>query len=132
MRKTINKIVVATSFALVSPMLMADQGVTYTCTMEGTQDRIIEVTYKTEGSAVPCEVLYTKEGETKSLWRYENTQGECEKRAAEFAEKQRAWGMSCNTNGEATPPAVPAEEIPMQPTPMETPPAPAPVEAPAQ
>ena len=87
MRKTVEKIAIATGLALLSPTLLADQGMTYTCTMDGTQDRIIKVSYKNEGSAVPCEVLYTREGETKSLWRYENTVGECEKRAHEFAEK---------------------------------------------
>lgn len=97
MRKTIGKITVAASLALLSPLLLADHGTTYTCTMDGTNDRIIKVEYKNEGATVPCEVTYTKDGETKSLWRYENTQGECEKHAEAFAEKQRAWGMTCST-----------------------------------
>lgn len=115
MRKTINKITIAAGLTLISPMLLADHGITYTCTMDGAQDRVIKVIYNEEGKTTPCEVTYTKEGETKSLWRYENTQGECEKRADEFAEKQRAWGMTCNTDGTAasstteTPAAVPAE-----------------------
>lgn len=115
MRKTMNKITIAVGLALVSPVLLADHGVTYTCTMEGAQDRIIKVEYKEEGTTTPCEVLYTKEGETKSLWRYENTQGECEKRAEEFAEKQRAWGMSCDTNGASA--ASTAPETATEPAP---------------
>jgi hypothetical protein len=105
MRKTICNITIATGLALLSPILFAADGVTYTCTMDGTQDRVIKVVYKEDGATVPCEVAYTKDGETKSLWRYENTQGECEKKAEEFAEKQRAWGMTCNTG------AAPAAEV---------------------
>lgn len=122
MRKTICKITIASSLVLLSPWLLA-AGTTYTCTMESAQDRIINVVYKEEGKTTPCEVTYTKEGETKSLWRYDNTEGECEKRAEEFAEKQRAWGMTCST-GDAAPAAVEAEPAAVE--------APAPAETPAQ
>jgi len=41
-------------------------------------------------------VTYTKDGETKTLWHYESTEGMCESKAAEFAEKQIHWGWSCS------------------------------------
>ena len=56
--------------------------------------RIIEVVYKTD-KPVPCEVQYTKSSGTKTLWRANNKAGYCENKAAEFVEKQRGWGWSC-------------------------------------
>ncbi|MGV8837280.1 MAG: hypothetical protein ACWA6V_14435, partial [Cellvibrio sp.] len=47
--------------------------------------------------SVPCSVSYTKDVSTQTLWNYESTQGQCEAKAAEFAEKQGGWGFSCNS-----------------------------------
>lgn len=56
--------------------------------------RIIEVVYP-QGTELPCQVTYSKQGQTKVLWRASNEAGYCEQKAAEFAEKQRSWGWRC-------------------------------------
>jgi hypothetical protein len=93
----------------------ANDAIRYTCT-NGGAERVIEVSYST-ANPVPCEVTYKKDGESKSLWRYENTTGQCEAKAAEFVEKQRGWGWTCSAPNvpemKTDPaPAAPAEAAP--------------------
>lgn len=60
----------------------------------GGQTRVIEVAYTTENT-VPCEVRYSKEEGSKTLWSATNLTGFCEEKAAAFVEKQKGWGWSC-------------------------------------
>lgn len=60
----------------------------------GNQTRIIEVVYTGEGT-VPCEVRYSKEEGTQTLWNANNAEGYCEEKATAFVEKQKGWGWSC-------------------------------------
>ncbi|MCS4309660.1 hypothetical protein M2404_004037 [Rheinheimera pacifica] len=74
------------------PVLAQDNQVT-NCQL-GDAVRVIEVVYP-QATALPCEVQYNKDGATNVLWRASAEAGYCEKKAAEFAEKQRGWGWSC-------------------------------------
>ena len=76
---------------------MAFAGTNYVCTQAG-MERKIEVVYLAEGK-VPCEVRYTKFGDTQVLWSAQAEEGYCEARAAEFVEKQRGWGWECLESG---------------------------------
>lgn len=60
----------------------------------GNQTRVIEVVYTGEGTT-PCEVRYSKEEGSKTLWSANNLEGFCEDKAAAFVEKQKGWGWSC-------------------------------------
>lgn len=70
--------------------------------------RIIEVVYP-QGTELPCEVRYTKDGQTSVLWQASNEAGYCEQKAADFTQRQRDWGWQCvataakNTAGDDTP-----------------------------
>jgi len=65
----------------------------YVCT-NGGMERKIEVVYLgTE--KVPCEVRYTKDGNTEVLWTAQAEEGYCEAKAADFVGKQRGWGWVC-------------------------------------
>lgn len=72
--------------------LAADNHTTH-CQL-GDAVRIIEVVYP-QGTELPCEVHYTKDGQDTVLWRASNETGYCEQKAANFAEKQRNWGWQC-------------------------------------
>lgn len=91
------------SLLAVSISASANDAVKYTCTM-GNVERVIEVVYASADQLVPCTVSYTKDGDAQTLWSYESTEGQCEAKAAEFAEKQSGWGFNCNTesNGNET------------------------------
>lgn len=60
----------------------------------GKNTRLIEVAYP-EGTETPCEVRYTKNGQTSVLWRAQAELGYCEEKAAAFIEKQENWGWQC-------------------------------------
>lgn len=88
---------------------------TYVCT-QGGMERTIEVVYL-EADAVPCEVRYTKNGDTRVLWSAQAEEGYCEAKAAEFVEKQQGWGWECIKTGEnvAAPTDVVDPAIPLAP-----------------
>ena len=67
--------------------------------------RVIEVVYP-QGSALPCEVHYIKQGQSSVLWQANNETGYCEQKAAEFVEKQRSWGWQCVATASAPKPAA--------------------------
>ena len=76
----------------------AGQNYHYQCTLE-EQVRLVEVAYLLADQAVPCEVRHQKnQGETKVLWRADNKEGFCERKARQFVEKQRQWGFSCKSD----------------------------------
>ena len=66
-----------------------------TMCVHGNETRVIEVVYP-EGNRLPCEVQYTKAGNTQTLWNAKNKAGYCENKAAEFVGKQIGWGWSCD------------------------------------
>ncbi|MBB3166884.1 hypothetical protein [Simiduia aestuariiviva] len=81
----------------------------YVCT-HGGMERSITVVYHEPGQAVPCEVQYTKQGESQTLWRADNEGGYCEAQASAFAEKQAGWGWECQqASAEPQAPIEPAE-----------------------
>lgn len=93
-------------FLLVSLMLFslgsqAAENINYSCTMNGAE-RSISVVYLTNDQEVPCEVRYSKDGETQVLWTYANETGQCEQKAESFAEKQESWGWECATGAPET------------------------------
>lgn len=90
LKKTTLAAVCATMF--MASTAMANE--TYTCT-HGAQERQISVEYTNEGSPVPCQVTYTKDTGTETLWNADNLAGYCEEQAAAFVEKQRSWGWTC-------------------------------------
>lgn len=91
-----------------SQVALADT--TYVCT-QGSMERKIEVFYLETGK-VPCEVRYTKGGETQVLWSAQAEEGYCEAKAAEFVEKQKGWGWECIESGvEVSEPAEPGETV---------------------
>jgi hypothetical protein len=81
------------------------------CTHDNTQ-RIIEVVYTGE-TALPCEVHYTKGTQSQVLWSAHNSENYCESKAAEFVQKQQAWGWNCAA--EATTEATTEELTPAAP-----------------
>ncbi len=84
--------------AACTTVLMASSAIaneTYIC-KHGNQERTISIVYETEGQAVPCKVIYTKDTGTETPWNAENLAGYCEEKAAAFVEKQRAWGWTCD------------------------------------
>jgi hypothetical protein len=78
----------------------------------GDKTRVISVVYLEPGSKVPCEVQYQKSQTTKVLWSATNSGGYCEKKAAQFVEKQINWGWQCeqlDTDSQATQTVMPIE-----------------------
>ena len=73
----------------------AQGSLTYICTQDKAT-RVITVEYSTS-EPVPCAVTYTKNGQTQTLWKAQNTDGYCEQKAKAFVEKQKSWGWQCNS-----------------------------------
>lgn len=94
--------------------------------------RKLAINYTTEGATVPCNVVYTKEdGTTQELWNAQGEAGYCERKADEFAEKQRGWGWDCQAVGEQAAAAAPAAAAPAPAAPVAAAPAAAAPAAPA-
>ncbi len=104
-----HKSIFALTLLALSVNTLANGNIKYICSKTGVEDRVIEVVYAQADTDLPCDATYTKDGTTKNLWHYDNTKGACEARAAEFADKQRGWGMECksNTETESSAPATP-------------------------
>lgn len=66
----------------------------YQCS-NGRSERTVSIIYSTPGQVVPCEVVYSKEGNSETLWRAQNEAGYCEAKAEALAEKLRGWGWQC-------------------------------------
>jgi len=69
----------------------------YTCT-SGNEERLITVNYDSPDSLTPCQVEYTKNGQSNVLWRAEGEEGYCEAKAEEFVLRQVKWGWQCNVD----------------------------------
>ncbi|MGB3209483.1 MAG: hypothetical protein WBB19_02140 [Desulforhopalus sp.] len=65
---------------------------------DGQQERIISIMYYDQDAKVPCDVEYTKNGQTEILWHAENEVGYCEEKAEEFTQKLTALGWQCGNN----------------------------------
>lgn len=94
------KLLLSGFVAIVSINAMAKDNIKYSCTLDGAE-RVIEVVYATPDQPLPCEVRYTKEGQTQVLWSYTNSVDKCEVQAASFVEKQSTWGWQCRNDSEA-------------------------------
>ena len=88
MKKTIILCLALALFA--TPVLASTTSCTY-----GSQERVISVVYLVDGQKVPCEVQYSKNGETETTWSAQSEEGYCEEKAKELVEKQVSWGWSC-------------------------------------
>ncbi len=86
--KALNLLLLLAPFTL----LAADNQTTH-CQL-GDAVRVIEVVYP-QGTELPCEVRYIRDGQSSVLWQASNEAGYCEQKAADFAEKQRGWGWQC-------------------------------------
>ena len=64
------------------------------CT-NGPQERVISITYQDQDAKVPCNVEYTKNGQTETLWHAENEYGYCDEKAEEFIQKLNELGWLC-------------------------------------
>lgn len=104
MKKTL--VLLFSSACLIFFVTTASANMTYVCQKDG-KERIITVVYEVAGSNVPCEVTYQKEDQSiQGLWRANNTEGYCEGKAAEFAQKQEGWGWQCEMVEDSRQPAV--------------------------
>lgn len=90
-------LLISSALTLLSANTLALENITTTCN-HGAQTRVIEVVYR-DDSQLPCEVQYTKETGTETLWSAQNLEGYCEEKAAAFVEKQQSWGWECSTAG---------------------------------
>ena len=80
----------------------------YECSFGGNIRRV-EILYTEPGTALPCEVHYTKDseapGQIQVLWAAQNEAGYCDYQAREFVSKLEGWGWSCEDSSQ-----VPAED----------------------
>jgi hypothetical protein len=65
-----------------------------TC-VSGQDERVIEVVH-TGNEPSPCEVRYTKAGETKTVWTSQHSGSYCEEKAQGLAEKLAAAAFKCD------------------------------------
>jgi len=94
--KTIKLLAIGASLFTSVTAMAADN---YLCTNAGSE-RSVKVIYQAPGVAVPCEVQYTKDGVSQTLWTAENLTGYCEEKAQAFADKLSGWGWQCNQLGD--------------------------------
>ncbi len=85
--------------ALVSAVLFAFTGVTAgaaeTICKSGEDVRKIEIVYKEAGKQAPCEVTYTKAGQSKLIFSANNEAEYCVTKVKAFAEKLSGLGFKC-------------------------------------
>lgn len=105
------RIISSVAILLFTVIGMADEQVS--CSLKG-QTRTVTLTYENPNAVLPCEVNYQKPTGTQLLWKASNEAGFCERKMAEFIEKQRSWGWSCSelpvddnkNTGKLAPPSV--------------------------
>ncbi len=69
-------------------------GLSYLC-QSGAVQRKVEVIYP-QGTQVPCQVQYQKDGAKQVLWQAQNQVGYCEAKATGFAQKLSSMGWQCH------------------------------------
>ena len=79
-----------------STSVLAENNFGYMCRYQ-MDIRLIDVQYKQRDAKLPCEVKYTKEGQQQSLWRANNEEGYCERKAEGLADTLRKAGWACST-----------------------------------
>lgn len=104
-----NKFLLVTLFSAVSATSVQAIENQKTVCSHGAQTRVIEVVYTGEGTT-PCEVRYSKEEGSKTLWSAANLEGYCEDKAAAFVEKQKGWGWACEASASQEAAAEPVAE----------------------
>ena len=85
---------------LFSTTALAIDNKSYICT-SGQDQRIIEIQYNGDADT-PCEVVYTKDGVSTTLWQATNQSGYCEQKALDFVDRQSSWGWQCNEQNAQT------------------------------
>ena len=80
---------------LFSSNLLAMENQLNICT-KGAELRAVEIAYLTE-DAIPCEVKYTRNRVTKSLWQAQHNAGFCETKATEFVNQLENSGWNCRS-----------------------------------
>lgn len=85
-------ILLTTAF-LASQSVFADER--YICTL-GQAERVVSLVYDDAENFLPCEVRYTKEGKTETLWQSSKTVGYCENKIKEFVKQQTDSGWHCD------------------------------------
>ncbi|MEZ4819962.1 MAG: hypothetical protein R3A45_08720 [Bdellovibrionota bacterium] len=74
----------------------------HTVCKSGATERSVEVASTNAETGVPCEVKYTKDGETSVLWSAQNDAAYCQTKAAGLVEKLSTAGWNCVTDGHAS------------------------------
>jgi len=72
----------------------------WTC-HKGDLTRHVLVLYPEEPARLPCEVFYSKPREKvvpRVLWKADNVEDYCERKAAEFVVKLESWGWRCTVD----------------------------------
>jgi len=65
----------------------------YTCA-QADQERIITVVTDTLDAL--CQLKYTKDGNTQTMWHAENDANFCAEKAVAFVAQQESWGWDCS------------------------------------
>lgn len=98
-----------TSLALCLVASQQATAISFECKLDDSI-RTISVSYP-EQTPVPCQVQYTKDGDTKVLWQANNTEGYCEERAREFVSKHESWGWQCDSKHISSAENAPSDDI---------------------
>lgn len=70
---------------------------TFTCAQQSAT-RIVKIVYS-QGTALPCQVVYDKTqegGDAQILWQAATEEGYCEDKAETFVQKLTDWGWACS------------------------------------
>ncbi len=70
---------------------------TWTCRYAELTRNLV-IFYTNAPAQLPCKVYYTKPMENvlpRALWKAQNEENYCERKAEEFIEKLRSWGWRC-------------------------------------
>lgn len=85
--------IIAAASILVATNAYADS---WNCSKENLVREVV-VEYP-QGGSLPCKVIYKKQTEgvyDQELWSADNTEGYCEKNAADLVAKLEGWGWVC-------------------------------------
>lgn len=104
-----NTVLKFASLTLCAAISQHATAISFECKLDQLS-RTIKVSYP-EQTPVPCQVEYTKEGETEVLWTASSTEGYCETRAREFVTKHESWGWMCESQHISTSENTSSHEI---------------------
>lgn len=109
----------ATLLSTVASYVQASQSSATVCT-RANQTRIIEVVYPEDPQRPVCEVIYTKQGNSKVLWSARNDMSYCEQQAMKFIAKQQGWGWDCRLSEDAEPEPIIEQKSEEMQNPLQT------------